>query len=202
MLNAANLAQPMPIITVPHPTLRQVANPVMEVDKKLSHIVEELQITLAQQNRPRGVGLAAPQIDISRRVFATLLPDTDEEEDAPATSRVFINPEITDHSEELVLGTDPEDPLLEGCLSIPGLYGPVPRWEEIRVRYFELINGELVEKRSTFNDFHARVFQHELDHLDGILFTDYSLKYDLPIYKENKMTKKLEEIDPRLVEIF
>ncbi len=191
----------MSIITVPHPTLRQVALPIAEVDKKVLQLLEELEVTLASQRRPRGVGLAAPQIDISKRFFATLLPVTNEE-DAPTQSRIFINPEITDHSEELVLGTDPEDPVLEGCLSIPGLYGPVPRWGEIQVRYYEVVNGELLEKRSTFSDFPARVFQHEIDHLDGILFTDYSLKYDLPIYKENKVNHKMEEIDPRLVEIF
>lgn len=193
----------MSIITVPHPTLRQVAAPITDVDKKLKQLVAELGQTLKNQREPRGVGLAAPQIDVSRRLFATLLPlnETDDD-DAIRHLKIFINPEIVEHSSDLTLGSDPENPILEGCLSIPGLYGPVPRWQHITMAYLELIDDSLVEKEVALSDYHARVAQHELDHLDGKLFTDYSLEYELPVYREHPQTKKLVEVETDLLELF
>lgn len=78
---------------------------------------------------------------------------------------------------------------------MPLLYGPVPRWEWVEVEYHGLIGDQLVEKKERFDGFHARVVQHEIDHLDGILFTDYSLQYDLPVYREEG--KELVEITDR-----
>lgn len=184
----------MKIITIPHPTLRQTAEPVVEVDAKLKNFVKDLQQTLATTTKPRGVGLAAPQVDSLQRIFVTNLPRGDE-----SISKYFINPEIVKHSDKQVLGVDPEEPDLEGCLSIPGIYGPVPRWEWVEVEFQQLDSDGLSHHQERFENFAARVMQHELDHLNGILFTDYSLELDLPVYRQEK--NKWIEIDRELIEV-
>ena len=134
-------------------------------------------------------------------MFATFLNfDQSENDEALPTLAVYINPEIVTHSDQLTLGPDKKHPTLEGCLSIPGLYGPVPRWTEITLSYQELVEEKLIDRTQTFDNFAARVVQHEVDHLNGILFTDYSLQYDLPVYQENKKTDTLDEIDPKALE--
>ncbi len=197
----------MKIVTVPHPALREPAQPIITVDKKLLKFVEELQRTLDKKKNPPGVGLAAPQVATNMRIFTTkLAPFTEEDDYNPrdlnlAEIRYYINPQVIDHSSELVLGVDEEEPDLEGCLSIPGIYGPVPRWEWIEVEYQQVQEQELITHRERFADFYARVVQHEIDHLDGILFTDYLKKYDLPVYQTDRRDN-LVEIDPRIIEIF
>lgn len=187
----------MKIITVPHPTLRAKATPVQEVDQKLRALVKNLNYTLSVQKNPRGVGLAANQIDVLKRVFATNISENDQ---VPPQLKIFINPVIVEHSRGLILGPNAEDEILEGCLSIPALYGPVPRYSWIQLEYQVVEEDKLRPATKKFTDFEARVIQHELDHLDGILFTDYSLEYDLPVYRENHRTQKFEEIDKRILE--
>lgn len=187
----------MKIITIPHPTLREVAQEVKTVDKKLVQFIAEMEETLAATVKPKGVGLAAPQVDRLKRIF-TLNLDRNEKQDS---LRSLINPVIVQHSAAQNFGPDKEDPYLEGCLSIPGIYGPVPRWEWIEVEFQVIDSDKLVTKNEAFSDFAARVVQHEMDHLDGILFTDYSLEFDLPLYVENKKTKKMEEIDKSLLNL-
>lgn len=189
----------MKIITVPHQTLRQVATPVTGVDQKLKNLIKDLGQTLANQREPQGVGLAANQVDVPKRLFAT---NFTKNEHSPANIAVLINPEISDHSTEVVFGPNKREDVLEGCLSIPKLYGPAPRYQWVTLKYQLLVDDELQPQTEKFMDFEARVIQHELDHLNGILFTDYSLKYDLPVYQENKKTGKLEEIDKRILEAF
>lgn len=189
----------MPIITVPHPTLRLKANPVLEVDQQLSVVLAELEDTLTTNDK--GVGLAAVQIDQPIRAFATFLePNGGREKNR--VFRTYLNPEITKTFGKSELGGDEESTPLEGCLSIPNYYGPVPRFFKIELSYQTVNNGVLTEHSEEFEDFFARVIQHELDHLNGILFTDYSLRYDLPLYKENEKTGKLEELLPRDRQIF
>jgi peptide deformylase len=107
------------------------------------------------------------------------------------------------HSPKLELGGTENDTPLEGCLSIPGIWGPVPRYSWIEIGFETPEKGTLVTKKQRFEAFPARLVQHELDHLDGILFTDYSLKYDLPLYTDNPTTGKLDEIEDRSIfEIF
>jgi peptide deformylase len=195
----------MQIIHAPHPSLRQVAKPITTVDKKLLSFINEISSTLVNNER-RGVGLAAPQVDKSWRLFLTYLSPNDdrgeEDESTPRLLNVFINPRIVKTSPQKELGGTEESRPLEGCLSIPAIYGPVPRFDWVEVEY-EMIQGDkLVSAKKKFTEFAARVAQHEIDHLDGILFTDYCLEFDLPIYKENKQGK-LKEIDDRsLMELF
>src|SRR5258708_4304609 len=187
----------MKIITVPHPTLRTIAQPVTTIDKKLKNFVNDLETTLAKKDNPKGVGLAAPQVDVKWRIFTTELAAQGDRSDEqnPAILRAFINPEITDTSKGKVLGPTKKKQTLEGCLSIPGLYGPVPRWAKITLKYQVIQGDKLVIKREVFQDFAARVVQHELDHLNGVLFIDYSLTENLPLYKEDPETEELVEID-------
>jgi peptide deformylase len=179
------------IILIPHDTLRKVSKEVTKVDKKLIKFVAELEETLDKKRNPRGVGLAAPQVDNLIRVFCLNLKKI----------QTYINPEIIETSEHSTFGPDKEEPIMEGCLSMPKLYGPVPRWEWIDAEFQVIENGELVTKKERFEAFEARVFQHEIDHLDGILFTDYALEYDLPVYKEDNKDE-FEEVDPELLKLF
>ena len=192
----------MKIVSVPSQILRAETKQVQTLDKKVSAFIDDLGQTLMSTNNPPGVGLAAPQVDSHYKIFTTYLGKKGGEDSKLRYLRYFINPTVIDHSNKFVFGHDDDDPRLEGCLSIPGLYGPVPRfqWIEFEFQYPE--DGELKTKRERFEEFAARVMQHEYDHLEGILYTDYSLKYDLPVYKENPETKKLEEIDKIILEAF
>lgn len=189
----------MRIITVPHSTLRQKAARVEKVDKRLLKFIAQLSQTLSDTHKGKvaGVGLAAPQVDKLLSVFSTYLPDTL----GIKKLRIFINPTILDHSDKQILGAKASDkePRDEGCLSIPGLWGPVPRWEWASFGYQVIENGVLVDKTEHFKDFPARVMLHEYDHLHGVLFTDYSLKYDLPVLKE-VANGEYEEVDKRVLE--
>lgn len=183
----------MKILTIPHPTLRERAITVKDPsDQQFQQMVANMERTLLKTNNPRGVGLAGPQVDKLHRIFLTALEENDE-----ANVIAFINPVIVKHSNDHTFGPDPENPKLEGCLSMPTIYGPVPRWEWVEVEYLTLKDGEVMDKKDRFDGFHGRVVQHEMDHLDGILFTDYSLQYDLPVYKEEG--KELVEITDRSI---
>ncbi len=180
----------MEIIEIPHPSLRKTSKEVLSADTKLANFVRELSETLENKRNPKGVGLAAPQVNKLWRVFAAQVEGLE----------IFINPVITNHSSGYTLGPDEEDPILEGCLSMPKIYGAVPRWEWVLVEYDALVNGELEKREERFDDFYARVIQHEIDHLDGILFTDHSLKYDLPVYQEYEK-EKYREVNKEFLEI-
>ena len=190
----------MKIITVPHPTLRVVAQPVTTVDKKLKTFIADLQKTLGEKRNPKGVGLAATQVDVKWRIFSTQLPADPESKTAKTTVlRAFINPVIIGHSAKMTLGSNKKEPTLEGCLSIPGFYGPVPRWENITLSYQVITGDTLTEKEEVFTEFAARVVQHETDHLNGVLFIDYAQRYGLPLYQENKHDDKLYELDDDMI---
>lgn len=177
----------MKIITAPHPTLRQIAKEVTVFDKKFFKFLEELADTLIKKEQPKGVGLAAPQVNKSIRVFAAILGEKNQDSEKPVVE-FFINPKITKHSEKKILGKADGSERFEGCLSVPIFYGPVPRYEWVEVEYQSLTTLDLKNpsqakiKKNRFGDFDARVIQHEYDHLQGILFTDHILKNNLPAY--------------------
>lgn len=182
----------MQVIHVPHPTLRQVALPVTAVTHELVDFIAQLEKTLVGHRNPRGVGLSSPQVNNGWRIFSTYLSEYDEHDrELPPQIKTFINPEAISSSKEKTLGPDLRQPILEGCLSIPHLYGPVPRHEWIEYKYQVLEDGHLVTKYATFYDFEARVMQHEYDHLEGILFTDYIKEYDLPLYDDARGKMRL-----------
>jgi peptide deformylase len=136
------------------PVLRQKAEPVTSFDGELRAFVERMAETLYAEN---GLGLAAPQVGVPRRLAVVDL-SFGEEVDSILS---MVNPEI--------LESEGECTMEEGCLSIPGVFEEVVRPKRIRVRYLDL-NGEAVETDA--DGFLARVMQHEIDHLEGVLFVD------------------------------
>jgi peptide deformylase len=149
------------ILTVDNPEqleiLRSKSRKVQKVTPKLAAFAEEMLETMRAAN---GVGLAAPQVGVRQRFFVVELPE-DEENNQPRETYILFNPEIVKNSGEQVG--------YEGCLSIPGYIGEVARAEKITVKG---LNEQGRPVRHKVEGYLARVFQHEIDHLDGILFTD------------------------------
>jgi peptide deformylase len=142
-----------------HPVLRQRGRPLEKNDLRnplTQKLIDDMIETMHEYN---GVGLAAPQVHASLRLFVALLVD---DPDGKSAATVVINPEIVPNSESRAEGW-------EGCLSIPDIRGMVPRYTDITVRGLDR-DGRSIELR--LKDFPARVAQHETDHLDGILFFD------------------------------
>lgn len=149
------------IAQVGEPILRTIAKPIDKVtDNNILELIDSLiDIAIAH----KGVGIAAPQICQGYRLFIIASHPSDRYPHAPTmTPTAMLNPRILSHSEEV--GKD-----WEGCLSVPDIRGLVPRYREIEVEYTSS-QGET--KQEILTDFVARIFQHELDHLDGILFVD------------------------------
>lgn len=146
------------VIIIPHPTLRKKAAPVTDFGEETQQLIEDMIITLHEES---GAGLAAPQVNVSQQVILVEF-GSEEDESIPPTLYVTLNPRITRFSSETVPGA-------EGCLSIPGLMGEVERAQEIVVEGQDR-NGEPIKMR--LRGWVARIFQHEIDHLNGILYTD------------------------------
>ncbi len=152
------------IITVPHPTLRRKARRVTRFDNALQTLIDDMIETMREAP---GVGLAAPQVNVPLRVIVV---EYGEEEDTPPKLYVMVNPEITRHSQETEIGS-------EGCLSIPGVMGDVERYTSITVKGQSRRGQPMKLKLSGWV---ARIFQHEIDHLNGVLFTDLALDIYTP----------------------
>ena len=145
-----------------HPVLKARAESVLDAkSQEIQQLVRDMMETLEDVG---GIGLAAPQVHVSKRVVIFYVPGErraasgEPAEDIPLT--VLINPEIEPLSEERASG-------IEACLSVPGLAGSVPRFTHIRYRALDL-QGRVFEREA--KGYHARVVQHECDHLDGILY--------------------------------
>ena len=146
------------IYTLDEPILRHKAKKVKTFNQKLKQLADDMVETMQVSD---GVGLAAPQIGVSERVVVIRIPE--EYEDAEAGKLyVLVNPEITEANDEMLLAD-------EGCLSIPGIMGEVPRASKIKVR---AQNPKGKPIRIKAEGYLARIFQHEIDHLDGVLFID------------------------------
>lgn len=178
------------IIEVPHKTLRQKAEPVSDLfSKKTRDQIQFLVDTLLSAKNPEGVGLSFPQVDLSLRGFVTHLDHK---------IKIYLNPKIIDLDDKLTLGGHtPDRPTLEGCLSIPWLYGPVWRPKKIKIQAYD---EHGVEFTKTLTSFRARVFLHEYDHLEGVLFTDYTLRDELPLYLLDQDKDSFTKIeDPKAI---
>ncbi len=150
----------MKILKLGHPNLQKIARPIAKIDREIQTLIDRLLVTIQQEN---GVGIAAPQVSRSFRLFIVASRPNPRYPDAPKMEpTAIINPKIIATSAEKVFGW-------EGCLSVPEIRGWVPRHQTIEVEYLDR-NGHLCQ--SQFTDFVARIFQHEYDHLDGILFPD------------------------------
>src|SRR3989338_5250133 len=158
------------IVKVPHPVLTRPAKEVKKFDKKAVDIINQLKKILNSADNPKGVGLAAPQIGESLRIFVTKPREPDK-------IRVFINPKIISQSRKLseIKRTDEDkdkslakEKKLEGCLSIENVWGYLKRPSTVKLRFMD-DKGKI--KEEDFNGFMATIIQHETDHLNGILFT-------------------------------
>src|SRR5258706_10662371 len=144
-----------------HPSLRQKAKPVKNIkDPKIQRLIDDLIATAMDVN---GVGIAAPQVYESVRIFIVASHPNPRYPHAPNMEpTAMINPKILSRSKKKVKDW-------EGCLSIPGIRGLIPRHTEVTVAYTDRLGKK---HKQTFTDFIARIIQHENDHLDGILFLD------------------------------
>ncbi len=154
--------------------LKQVSTPVETVDDDLRVLMDDM---LETMYAAPGIGLAAIQIGVAKRVIVMDLAKTDE----PPAPRYFINPEILWASEDT-------GPWEEGCLSVPDIYEDVDRPLEVRLRYLDY-NGNLVEEDA--DELYAVCIQHEMDHLNGVLFIDHlsRLKRERAVSKVKKAAR-------------
>ncbi|MBU0493612.1 MAG: peptide deformylase [Chloroflexi bacterium] len=150
------------IVLADEPLLREKSKKVRRITDDVQRLVDDMVETM--RDAP-GVGLAAPQVGALQRVVVMEVPvrEEDDEEANPRTRLyVLINPEIIEMSEEIICAD-------EGCLSVPGYVGEVERAAEVTVRYLNRAGHKM---RLSGGGFLARVIQHEVDHLDGVLYTD------------------------------
>ena len=162
------------ILVVPHPVLKQVSQPVDKVDDELRALMDDMLETM--YDAP-GIGLAAIQIGVPKRVIVMDLARQDEE----PQPRYYVNPEILWASEETA-------PYEEGCLSVPEIFDEVERPARVKLRYLNY-QGEQIEEEA--EGLFAVCIQHEMDHLNGVLFIDHlsRLKREQAVKKVKKMVK-------------
>jgi peptide deformylase len=151
------------IVTLPDPVLRRKARPVTVFDADLQTLIDDMIETM---RAAPGVGLAAPQVGVSERAIVVEYAIDEEDENAPKKLYVMVNPEIKQCSEETELG-------IEGCLSVPGWQGEVERNLSITVKG---LNRRGQPMRVKAKGWMARIFQHEIDHINGVVFTDLATK--------------------------
>lgn len=183
------------IVTAPNAVLSQKAKKVNKVNKDILKLIEDMKKTLARTTDPKGVGLAAPQIGLSYRIFIAKPSDK-------SRITVFINPEIAKQSTQMDYVKRPKKDVsekaskkLEGCLSLPSIWGPVLRSSSLTISYLDE-NGK--SHKQKFSGFMATIIQHEYDHLNGILFPKRVLEQKGQLYKSRKDEKNedvFEEIE-------
>ena len=163
------------IVYAPDPILKTECMPLPQVDDHHRNLIKEMYEAMYEAN---GVGLAAPQVGIDKRIFI-LDPGAKEEEKKPLT---MINPTLISLEDKIV-------PYEEGCLSFPEHFAEIDRPDQITIQYLDENNEKQV---LTTNGFTSRIIQHEIDHLNGILFVDHlsRLKRDVIIRKMKKFKKE------------
>ena len=169
-----------PICETPDPILRQISKPVETFDDELKTLVADMFETMYEAP---GIGLAAVQVGVPVRLLVIDLQEPEEESGEPVRDpRVFINPEVLWHS-------DSEVPYTEGCLSVPEQYAEVMRPDKIRARWQDA-DGKAYEEE--IDGLLAVCLQHEMDHLNGVLFIDHlsRLKRDMVLKKLAKWRKE------------
>lgn len=186
------------IVTTPNKVLIEKAKPIKQFDKKLLMVISEMEKTLKATKDPIGVGLAAPQVGLPIRLFQ--MKPTEK-----SKVTTYINPEIISVSEdeEIPVFTNSEkvennkpksskNKLLEGCLSIPDIWGNVTRKKEVTLKWQDEKGNMLQQK---FTGFPAIIVQHEVDHLNGILFTAHVMAQKEKLFKSHKNKDGEDEFD-------
>ena len=165
------------IVTAPNNVLAKKAKPVGKVNKNILNIIEDMKVSLLSATDPIGVGLAAPQIGRSLQIFIT-------KPTIESKISVFINPKII-LLEKTVLKKKESKKYtkLEGCLSLPSVWGEVKRSSSLTLEY---INTKGKKRTSIFKGFMAIIIQHEIDHLNGVLFPKRVLEQAGTLYKSEK----------------
>jgi len=158
------------ILTLPDERLRQKSQEVISFDQPLSKLITDLTDTIINQVDPLGLGLSAPQIDVFKRVFVARIRNK---------IKAFVNPKILKTSKSEVA-------FLEGCLSVPDLYGHVTRPAEIDL---EAQDRQGKKIKAHYKGLAARIIQHEIDHLDGTLFIDHVHDQNGKLFKVEKGKK-------------
>ena len=167
------------IITIPSPILRQKSQEISKFSSEVLKVCEDLKTLLQQQEDPEGLGLSAPQIGLLRRIIVVK---------TGKTIRSFINPRIDRVSKE-------KTTTIEGCLSVPLYYGEVTRPKEIDI-FFQDEGGKKIRRH--YKSLTATVTQHEIDHLNGVLFIDHVHQQNGKLYKvigkDKEGKEKLAEV--------
>lgn len=176
------------IVQLPNPILTTPAKEVKTFDKKLMNMVSAMKTLLTSATNPKGVGLAGPQAGFPYRIFLIKPGDS-------RSIRVFINPKIIHTSDAMTQDDSKKDQALEGCLSIPAVWGSVNRHQEITLAYQDETGAKHQE---TFSGFPATIIQHETDHINGILFTHRVIEQKgkfFQVAKDEKGKEVLEELE-------
>lgn len=166
------------ILSAPHPVLSKIAEPVTSFDNRLDSLIQGMGRALSAARDPIGVGLAAPQIGDAKRIFVT-------KPNEKAKLEVFINPKIVSF-EKTEKRKKRRIRKLEGCLSLPGIWGEVERYPKITLE-FQNETGQKFTK--DFIGFMATIIQHEIDHLEGVLFPKRVLEQKGKLYESKKDAK-------------
>lgn len=192
-----------PIITAPHELLAEKAKPIKKIDQSILNLIEEMKKTLAATHDPEGIGLAAPQVGVSLQLF--IIKPTPK-----AIEQVFINPVISrinadqnaekrrnqriSASRSATIGASSKKKKaptrLEGCLSLPQIWGDVVRYPTLTITY---LDPKGLTRTEEYSGFTATIIQHEYDHLQGILFPRRVLEQKGKLYKSKK-DEKGEEV--------
>lgn len=175
------------IVTTPNDVLTSIAKPVTSFDRKLKKIIADMEVTLAHTSDPVGVGLAAPQVGLSLRLF--LARPTEK-----APTMHFINPIIEQISttKKKSKRDDEDKKILEGCLSIPNIWGHVSRPQKLTLTYQDMNGKKYTQK---YTGFMATIIQHEVDHLNGTLFTKHVMEQKEKLYRSYKNKDGDEEFE-------
>lgn len=185
------------IVIAPNPILSRRAKPVMKMGNSILNLISEMKKTLEKTKDPIGVGLAAPQIGKSLRVFIA-------KPSQKSSIQVFVNPKIEKLEGNIKQSTRRKtinnnqqasrvpNNKLEGCLSLPNIWGNVSRAPRVNLSYTD---GKAKHHKRKFYGFMANIIQHEIDHLDGTLFTERVIKEKGKLYKSYKNEKGEDEFD-------
>jgi len=180
------------IVSVPDKVLSQPTKAVPIIDDKIRKLIAEMDETLCAQQDPQGVGLSANQVGVPLSIF--IMKKSPE-----AKTKIFINPKLLNSKiqnpkfKSSSKSKKKRSPVkLEGCLSIPRIWGPVKRAQKLHLEYQDLNSDK--PKKEWFTGFEATIILHEMDHLNGIVFTQRSLEQKAPLYKESDGELKRFEI--------
>lgn len=177
------------IVTAPNQVLSKKAKTINRFDKQLIKLVLDMEETLIAQSDPQGVGLAAPQVGIGLSLFI-MKPNPKAKTEAFVNPRILqvvekksVSRKIDSVASNATRARQAKKTPLEGCLSIPRIWGPIKRSYKIQVEY-HTITGE--KKCEWISGFRATIVQHEIDHLNGVLFTERSLEQKAVLYEEKE----------------